>query len=379
MDTLEEGQPFQEDWKLLVSFLPGNWQELAVETGALKGLRKNKSAERLLRVLLLHFGCGHSLQETAWRARQAELAELSAVALWKRLKKSKAWLHALCRELFQERGIALAAAGGLQMRAVDATTIKEPGKTGSLWRLHYSVRLPSLACDYFQLTATEGAGTGEAFARIPVQAGDYLVADRGYSTAAGLGRVAAAGGLVTVRVNTGALRFRTVEDQAFDLLAAVRTVRRAGQARSWDVLAIDPQGRPVPGRLCVLRKTREAIRLAHQGLRREASRKGRTVQPQTREFAKYVIVFTTFPAAAFPPERVLEWYRLRWQVELVFKRFQSLAQLGHLPKRDDESAQAWLYGKLLVALLVEKLIRYALAFSPWGYRLAPTPPAQRLA
>ena len=132
MDTLEEGQPFQEDWKLLVSFLPGNWQELAVETGALKGLRKNKSAERLLRVLLLHFGCGHSLQETAWRARQAELAELSAVALGKRLKKSKAWLHALCRELFQERGGALAAAGGLQMRAIDATTIKEPGKTGSL-------------------------------------------------------------------------------------------------------------------------------------------------------------------------------------------------------------------------------------------------------
>ena len=90
-------------------------------------------------------------------------------------------------------------------------------------------------------------------------------------------------------------------------------------------------------------------------------------------------MFTTFPAAAFPAERVLEWYRLRWQVELVFKRFKSLAQLGHLPKRDDESAQAWLYGKLLVALLVEKLIRYALAFSPWGYYLAPTPPAQRLA
>ena len=247
MDTLEEGQSIQEDRKLLVSFLPGNWQELAVEAGALKGLRKNKSAERLLRVLLLHFGCGHSLQETAWRARQAELAELSAVALGKRLKKSKAWLQALCRELFQERGIDLAAAGGLQMRAVDATTIKEPGKTGSLWRLHSSVRLPSLACDYFQLTATEGAGAGESFARIPVQAGDCLVADRGYSTAAGLGRVAAAGGLVTVRVNTGALRFSTVEDQTFDLLAAVRTVRRAGQARSWDVLAIDPQTRPCRG------------------------------------------------------------------------------------------------------------------------------------
>ena len=29
-----------EDWELLKTFLPGNWRELARETGALKGLRK---------------------------------------------------------------------------------------------------------------------------------------------------------------------------------------------------------------------------------------------------------------------------------------------------------------------------------------------------
>ena len=52
--------------------------------------------------------------------------------------------------------------------------------------------------------------------------------------------------------------------------------------------------------------------------------------------------------------------------ELFFRRFKSLAQLGHLPEQDDESAKAWLYGKLLVALLVEKLIGHALAVSPWG-------------
>ena len=80
----------QEDWELLVSFLPGNWQDLAVETGALKGLRKDKSAENLLRVLLLHLGCGHSLLETAVRARQEGLAELSSVALWHRLRKAQA-------------------------------------------------------------------------------------------------------------------------------------------------------------------------------------------------------------------------------------------------------------------------------------------------
>lgn len=381
MDAHEENPALHEDWEprddweLLVSFLPPNWQELAVQHGALKGLRKHKSAEHLMRVLLLHFACGHSLQETSVRARQAALADLSAVALWKRLKKSKDWLHALCGELFRERGVDLAAAGKPPMRVIETITVKEPGPTGSLWRLHYSVQLPSLECDYFELNATEG--TGESLTRIPVQAGDYLLAGSRDSTAAGLGRVDAVGGRVTARVNTGSPQFRTPADEPFDLLAAVREVRRCGQTRAWEVQVIDPYGRRVPGRVCVLRRSGAAIRLAHLGLRREGLRTGSAVEPQTLEFAKYVIVFTTFPAAEFPAERVLEGYRLRWQLESVFKRFESLAQLGHLPKRDDDSAKAWFYGKLLAALLVEKLIRWALVSSPWGYSMAPTTPAHR--
>ena len=108
----EDPPGMREDWRLLVSFLPRNWRELAASTGALKGLRKDKSAENLLRVLLIHLGCGHSLRETAVRARKAQLAELSSVALWKRLRKSQDWLQALCVELFRERGLELAAGGG---------------------------------------------------------------------------------------------------------------------------------------------------------------------------------------------------------------------------------------------------------------------------
>ena len=109
----------------------------------------------------------------------------------------------------------------------------------------------------------------------------------------------------------------------------------------------------------------------------EGDREG--LKPRTLEFAKFIIVFTTFPEDKFSAEEVLECYRLRWQVELVFKRFKSLAQLGHLPKYDDDSARAWLYGKLLLALLVEKLIRHAESVSPWGYDLPMVPAAQHLA
>ena len=81
------------------------------------------------------------------------------------------------------------------------------------------------------------------------------------------------------------------------------------------------------------------------------------------------MVLTTFPVKEFPPQVVLELYRFRWQIELVFKRFKQIAQLGHLPKQDDDSSKAWLYGKLFVALLTEKLIAQARVFSPWGYSL----------
>ena len=55
----------------------------------------------------------------------------------------------------------------------------------------------------------------------------------------------------------------------------------------------------------------------------------------------------------------------------------SILGLGHLPKKDPASARAWLHGKLLTSLLVERMIQIAGAISPWGYQLEQ--PAQPLA
>ena len=70
----------QEDWKLLQSFFSKDWQRLAQETPALKGLRKHKSVSDFLRTLLMHVGCGYSLHETAVRAQETKLGAFSDVA-----------------------------------------------------------------------------------------------------------------------------------------------------------------------------------------------------------------------------------------------------------------------------------------------------------
>src|SRR5260221_405911 len=100
---MQSGNAVDEDWDLLVSFFPSNWRDLARRSGALKGLRQDKSEEHLLRVLLLHVGCGFSMRETVVRAQQAKLAQLSAVALFKRLRQSRDWLLQLCQALIVER------------------------------------------------------------------------------------------------------------------------------------------------------------------------------------------------------------------------------------------------------------------------------------
>jgi hypothetical protein len=360
-----------EDWQLLIKLLPSNWQELAVTSKALKGLRKDKSAESLLRVLLLHLGCGYSLRETVVRARRANLSDFSDVALLKRLKKSKDWLYVLCLALFRERGLCLEPSSNFQVRLFDATTVKEPGQTGSLWRVHYSVQVPSLNCDYFKLTETQGEGTGESFEQFPVQRGDYLIADRGYCSAEGIHYVAREKAYVTVRINPRGIRLLTSQRKKFALLEQLERITKVNAIKSWQVIIPDRDNKHyLGGRLCVIRKSESAIRRAHQQILRRAHKKGQKLRPETLVYAKYVILFTTFPEIEFSDAEVLEWYRIRWQVELVFKRFKQIAQLGHLPKYDDESSKAWLYGKLFVALITEKLIEYASSISPWGYCLA---------
>ena len=76
---------------------------------------------------------------------------------------------------------------------------------------------------------------------------------------------------------------------------------------------------------------------------------------KTKVFNEYIVVVTSLNKNV-TSEEVLELYRYRWQVELYFKRLKSILDYGELPKKKEESIFAWLNGKLMIALLIEKVI-----------------------
>lgn len=358
-----------DDWRALVTVFPKNWKEIGMETQATNYMRGFSSPEVLLRTLLLHVGRGYSLKETALRVKLAKLATVSSVALFKRLRKSERWLQKLCLALLEENGINLKKLySDLRFRVVDGSVVREPGKTGSQWRFLFSFQLPNLECDQFDLTATKGKGNGEHFSRLHIRRGDHILGDRAYANTEGILYVRERGGEVLVRSNGVMLPMYTEAGRSITILNRLSKITETGKVKEWPVWIGKP-GRRYRGRFCVLRKSEAQIQQTIKKLQREASKDQRELKPETFEYAKFIMVFTTFSSKRFTTEDIMECYRLRWQIELAIKRMKSIIELGHIPKGDDTSCKAWLYGKLFLGLLTEKLIRIGTFFSPWGYDL----------
>ena len=173
------------------------------------------------------------------------------------------------------------------------------------------------------------------------------------------------GGDVVVRLSAN--NFPVLQDdRPFSLLEAVRTLV-SHEPGEWRVEFRVGRERHA-ARICALRKSDEAAQRAKRQAAKAAAKKGRQVQPETLELAEYIVVLTTLSEQT-PAAQVLELYRSRWQVELAFKRIKTLLGAGHVPKMDPSSARAWIYGKLLAVLLIERLLQEARFFSPWGFRL----------
>jgi len=361
-----------ENWEVLSTFLPPDWAEQARRLGAMRRARYISDPGTVLRVLLLHLATGCSLAETAARASASGLAPISAVGVFKRLRAAEPWLRWLAQQMRGAADLPLEAAGR-RLRAVDATSVSEPGSTGSDWKVHWAVNLADLQCDFFELTdIREG---GETFRRVPVVAGDILMGDRVYAAPPGVSHVVSAKGDVVVRLNRQALPLFDWHGRRVDLWRFLRGLKGKTPQEA-EAQIRNPRGGWIAGRLIALRQSAEVTRWIQRRLRRRAQRSQEAVSAESLQFAEYFMLWTTL-SHAFPTASVLEFYRLRWQIELVFKRMKSILGLGHLPKKDPLSAKAWLEGKLFTGLLVERMVRTAESFSPWGYALAA--PAQSMA
>jgi len=317
--------------------------------GALVRRREIQDAASLLR-LCLGYGCGLSLREAAAWASLNGIAAMSDVAVLKRLRGAADWLGHLAGRLVASHGAP--AGPGRPVRIVDGSMVSAPG--GGLWRLHVAYDLGEQRFTHIELTDRSGA---EKLERAPVAAGEIRIGDRCYARPEGLRHLSAHGSDFLVRIGWKSLRFRQGDGSALDL-AQLLDLAQAGEPVDRDVLVVNGRRRGLPAqpvRLIILRKPPQAAERSQKRARRASQRGGHDLQPQTLRAADCLMLVTSLDRTAYPTKQIAALYRLRWQVELAFKRLKSLLDFSRLPAKDPGLARTWLLAKLLMALLLDDL------------------------
>jgi hypothetical protein len=323
--------------------------------GAFTRAREIKDAATLLRLALAYGGVGMSLRETCAWAEAGGIVSLTDPSLLERLCKAAPWLGDIVSALIAEQAkVPTRRWAGYRLRALDGTSICEPGADRTTWRLHVGYDLATGQVDQLELTDVHGA---ENLQRLTYRPGDIVLGDRYYARPRDLRPVLDAGADFIVRTGWNSLRLLQANGEPFDLFAALaaQTEQESEvQVRIHEGMA-EASPKPLMLRLVIRRKDPEQVEAEQKRLLKDARKRGKQSDPRSLEAAKYILLLTSLSADIFPPADILAIYRFRWQIELAFKRFKSLAGLDMLPAKNPELARAWIYARLIVAIIAEQI------------------------
>jgi hypothetical protein len=343
-----------QDWSSIVARLGGaaTLEALARETKAFMRPREIRNAVDLLRIVLAYCLGDGGLRLTAAWASAVGLVDISNVALLQRLRQCGDWLAVLIGRLLAQA--APEGSAGRMIRIIDGTAVPKAGaaakKQSELWRIHSAFDLPGERFGHFELTDQE---EGETFDRIPVITGEIRIGDRAYLQPDRIGAVLGKGGDVIVRAGWKA-RWRDANGDPVDLLVQLR--KAAGGLVDQPIWLARHHGAPLALRLVAVKKPEQAAATARRKARREAQREGRQLSKHTLEAADWVILVTSLAAAQFTSADILALYRLRWRIELGFKRLKSMIGLKGPPGFNERSARPYVLAHLLMILLLEPLV-----------------------
>jgi IS4 transposase len=238
------------------------------------------------------------------------------------------------------------------VRIVDATNVVKAGRSeresGGVWRIHAVYDLPRERLSAFEITDEKGA---EAINRIAVEPGEIRIADRVHCRVEDLADVMAQGGDVIVRASWRGARWVDESGQPLDIIRELQ--KNTTGTIDLPIWLARNKAQPLPMRLVAVRMPKDKAMKAVAEARASAKDKGYEINPKTLVAAEWVILVTSLARTQFSAEEVLALYRLRWRIEIAFKRMKSLIGLRSPPGKCPLVAKVWVLSHLIAVLLTE--------------------------
>lgn len=104
-------------------------------------------------------------------------------------------------------------------------------------------------------------------------------------------------------------------------------------------------------RLVAIRLPKEVAEKQLQRLRKKLRKKGRKLSERQRILCQWKVLITDLSAEEFTVEEICVLYRVRWQIELLFKAWKSGGGLGHSRGRRGHRVLCEAYAKLLAMVV----------------------------
>jgi hypothetical protein len=368
-DQHTASQPFSQAqiradacWQRLCERLPADLEVKARQLGAFARVRAVPTASTLLRALLCYALELASLKQlSGWsRLIGVSSAVLSAPAWHKRLQHSAAWLVWLVGALLELHLSDTSFPPTQRILLVDATHLVQVGQHGETWRLHCSYDLLAGRLAWVQVSDHH---QGESLRCIGIHPGDIVVADRGYCKAPQLLWISQMGAIFLVRYAPWHLPLYAPGAQAptgqarLDVRSWLSRLAEGTYERPAVLFA---QGSRLPVRLIARVLPKEEAAARRRQAQRRAREKGMRRTLASLFYAGFVLLVTTLAQADWEASLVLELYRCRWHIEILFKRIKQVLDAHRLPCRCPQTAQAVIAALLVGWLLIEeeaKLLR----------------------
>jgi len=118
----------------------------------------------------------------------------------------------------------------------------------------------------------------------------------------------------------------------------------------------------LPARLIAYRLPEEVVNRRRQQAQKQALKKGRTCSEAHLHWLAFGFYITNVPLSLWPAEVIGTLYRLRWQIELTFKRWKSLLRIDDIQGTLPQRVYCLIYGRLIAVALLHRFYGYAAAY-----------------
>jgi hypothetical protein len=140
-------------------------------------------------------------------------------------------------------------------------------------------------------------------------------------------------------------------DELLDLASALEASLENQVA--WSGLHLGKKGhRAGPLRLVAFRLSPQSAERQRRGLREAMRTQGRTPSAKALQLAGWLLLLTNAPEEKLPSAMMSYVYRLRWQVELIFRQAKSVLRLDKTESQNPYRVQSEIWARLICAVLL---------------------------